>query len=85
MSRRSSKPGTVDELAGTITVIADPHSNILIDPGAGSTLKAESMLNSATLLGVPPTGDFQLSARVSVDFASTFNAGVLPLWVDERH
>ena len=75
----------MDEPAGTITVTADPHSDIFIDPGAGSTLNAESMLNAATLLGVPPAGDFQLSARVSVDFASTFDAGVLLLWIDERH
>jgi regulation of enolase protein 1 (concanavalin A-like superfamily) len=76
---------TVDGPAGTIRVTADPHSDIFIDPGAGSTLNAESMLNAATLLGVPPPGDFQLSARVSVDFASTFDAGVLLLWIDERH
>ena len=48
-------------------------------------LNAESMLNAATLLGAPPEGDFQLSARVTVDFASTFDAGVLLLWIDERH
>ena len=76
---------TVHEPTGTITVTADPHSDIFIDPGAGSTLNAESMLNAATLLGGPPAGDFQLSARVSVDFASTFDAGVLLLWIDERH
>jgi len=81
----SEQAWTVDEPAGTITVIADPHSDIFIDPGAGSTLNAESMLNAATLLGGPPAGDFQLSARVSVDFASTFDAGVLLLWIDERH
>jgi RibD C-terminal domain len=73
----SGEAWTVDEPAGTITVTADPHSDIFIDPGAGSTLNAESMLNAATLLGVRPAGDFQLSARVSVDFASTFDAGVL--------
>src|ERR1035437_8481582 len=76
---------TVDGPAGTITVTADPHSDIFIAPGAGFMLNAESMLNAARLLGVPPTGDFQLSARVSVDFASTFDAGVLLLWIDERH
>ena len=81
----SEQAWTVDEPAGTITVIADPHSDIFIDPGAGSTLNAESMLNAATLLGVPPAGDFQFSARVNVDFASTFDAGVLLLWIDERH
>jgi regulation of enolase protein 1 (concanavalin A-like superfamily) len=75
---------TVDGPAGTITVTVDPHSDIFIDPSAGSTLNAESMLNAATLLGVPPTGDFQLSARVSVDFASTFDARVLLLWINER-
>ena len=31
--------------------------DIFIDPGAGSTLNAESMLNAETLLGVPPAGD----------------------------
>jgi len=76
---------TVDGPAGTIRVTADPHSDIFIDPGAGSTINAEPILNAATLLGVPPTGDFQLSARVSVDFASTFDAGVLLLWIDQRH
>ena len=81
----SGEAWTVDRLAGTIRVTADPHSDIFVDPGAGSTLNAESMLNAATLLGVPPAGDFQLSARVSVDFASTFDAGVLLLWIDERH
>jgi regulation of enolase protein 1 (concanavalin A-like superfamily) len=32
-----------------------------------------------------PEGDFQLSARVTVDFTATFDAGVLLLWVSERH
>jgi len=43
------------------------------------------MLNAATLLGVPPAGDFQLSARVTVGFGATYDAGVLLLWIDERH
>jgi regulation of enolase protein 1 (concanavalin A-like superfamily) len=81
----SGQAWTVDGPAGAIRVTADPHSDIFIDPGAGSTPNAESMLNAATLLGVPPAGDFRLSARVSVDFASTFDAGVLLLWIDERH
>ncbi|MEK8108987.1 DUF1349 domain-containing protein [Micromonospora sp. M12] len=33
----------------------------------------------------PAGGDFQFSARVTVDFAATFDAGVLLLWLDERH
>jgi regulation of enolase protein 1 (concanavalin A-like superfamily) len=41
-------------------------------------------LNAATLLGDVTEGDFQLSARVTAGFASTFDAGVLLLWLDER-
>jgi regulation of enolase protein 1 (concanavalin A-like superfamily) len=81
----------VDEAAGAVAVSAQPHSDIFIDPGNGSAdagadaaLNAESMLNAATLLGAAPEGDFQLSARVTVGFASTFDAGVLLLWLDER-
>jgi hypothetical protein len=48
------------------------------------SINAESMLNAATLLGGPPDGDFQFSARVTVGFESAFDAGVLLLWLDER-
>jgi uncharacterized protein len=78
----------VDEAAGAVTVSAQPHTDIFIDPGYADTnaaLNAESMLNAATLLGDVPAGDFQLSARVTVGFASTFDAGVVLLWLDERH
>ena len=79
----------------SVTVAAQAHSDIFIDPGdgfanggpggdAGTSLNAESMLNAATLLGAPPDGDFQFSARVTVGFASTFDAGVFVLWLDER-
>jgi regulation of enolase protein 1 (concanavalin A-like superfamily) len=71
----------IDE-AGVLTASAAPHSDIFIDPGSG--VDAESMLNATTLLGVPPDGDFQFSARVTVQFASTFDAGVLLLWAGER-
>ena len=81
----------IDEAAGTVMVSAQPHTDIFIDPGNGSAdagadaaLNAESMLNAATLLGDAPEGDFQLSARVTVGFGSTFDAGVLMLWLDER-
>lgn len=75
-----------------MTVSAQPRTDIFIDPASGSAdadagvaLNAESMLNAPTLLGEAPTGDFQLSARVTVGFAATFDAGVLLLWVDQRH
>jgi len=76
---------TVAETPAAVTVRAAPHSDIFIDPGTGAELNAESMLNAVTLLGTPPDGDFQFSARVTVEFASTYDAGVLLLWLDERH
>jgi uncharacterized protein len=73
-----------DEQGGTVTAAAPAGTDLYVNPaGAGST-DAETLLNAATLLGTPPAGDFQLSARVDVDFRSQFDAGVLLLWADER-
>ncbi|WP_089104472.1 DUF1349 domain-containing protein [Streptomyces hyaluromycini] len=85
LSPSSGEAWTIDEATATVTAAAAAHSDIFIDPGAGTQLNAESMLNAATLLGVPPDGDFQFSARVTVEFASTYDAGVLLLWIDDRH
>lgn len=74
----------VDASSGVVTATAPPHTDIFTDP-AGAASDIESMLNAATLLGTPPPGDFQFSARVRVDFRSTFDAGVLLLWEDDRH
>jgi uncharacterized protein len=74
----------VDTSSGVVGVTAPPHTDIFADP-AGAASDIESMLNAATLLGTPPAGDFQLSARVRVDFKSTFDAGVLLLWDDDQH
>lgn len=75
----------LDEQAGVVVATAGPRSDIFIDPGGTAPLDAESMLNAATLLGTPPAGDFRLSARVTVSFGATYDAGVLLLWIDERH
>jgi len=85
LSPSSDEAWTIDEATSTVTAAAAPHSDIFVDPGADTQLNAESMLNAATLLGVPPDGDFQFSARVTVGFASTYDAGVLLLWIDDRH
>jgi regulation of enolase protein 1 (concanavalin A-like superfamily) len=74
----------LDEGTGALAVTAAPHTDLFIDPGGAATLNAESMLNAAALLGVAPEGDFQLSARVTVDFAATYDAGVLLIWVEDR-
>jgi uncharacterized protein len=75
----------VDRGAGTVAVTASPHSDIFVDPGTDGQVNAKTLLNASTLMGVLPDGDFQFSARVSADFISTFDAGVLLLWLDDRH
>ncbi|MBA8817023.1 hypothetical protein FHX48_002117 [Microbacterium halimionae] len=74
-----------DPTSGRLHVIAHPHSDIFVDPGGDDgKANSETLLNAATLLADAPEGDFQLSARVSVKFADTFDAGVLLLWFDEK-
>ena len=74
-----------DEQAGAVVADAPAHTDFYVNPGGADSGDAESMLNAVTLLGTPPGGDFQFSARVTVDFASQYDAGVLLLWIDERH
>lgn len=46
---------------------------------------ADPPRNGARLLGLAPDGDWQFSARVTVDFNGTYDAGTLLLDVDEDH
>jgi hypothetical protein len=62
---------SVDE-AGTLTLSGEARSDLFIDP-AGEGEQAEA----GYLVGVPPYGDFTLAARITVPFASDFDAGVL--------
>jgi regulation of enolase protein 1 (concanavalin A-like superfamily) len=65
---RLSDPST---LIGT----AGPRTDLFCDPQSGTATS-----NAPRLLTAAPPGDFQLSARVEVDFGSTYDAGVLLLW-----
>jgi regulation of enolase protein 1 (concanavalin A-like superfamily) len=70
---------------GAVVATAAAHTDFYVNPAGENSADAESMLNAATLLGSPADGDFQLSARVTVDFRSQYDAGVLFLWSDEKH
>lgn len=61
---------------GSLTIVAGPQTDWFNDP-AGTGSKA-----TAPALVFEPTGDFVLSARVRVEFAGDFDAGVLCLWQD---
>src|SRR4051794_15074557 len=74
-----------DEQLGGVVAAAAAHSDLYLNPAGPDSTDAASMLNAATLLGVPPAGDFQFSARITVDFRSQYDAGVLLVWIDEQH
>jgi uncharacterized protein len=74
-----------DDRTGAVLAAAPAHTDFYLNPGGADAADAESMLNAPTLLGVPPAGDFQFSARVQVGFEAQYDAGVLLLWVDEQH
>ena len=74
-----------DERSGAVVAAAPAHTDFYINPGGVDSADAESMLNAATLLGSPPDGDFQLSARVTVGFTAQYDAGVLFLWAVEQN
>lgn len=60
------------------TITAGPHTDWFVHPGTG-----EAKLDAPAQLE-PVEGDFLFHARVEVDFAATFDAGVLAVWRDER-
>jgi uncharacterized protein len=80
----ASQPGVWRRDGGGALVADAPgHTDLYVNPGGPGSADAASLLNAATLVGTPPEGDFQFSARVGVDFRAQFDAGVLLLWIDE--
>jgi len=59
----------------SLLVAAGPRTDWFVDPQRS----AEPKLNAPALLG-DSSGDFLLSARVTVDFAGTYDAGVLVVY-----
>jgi len=79
--RWSGAPGRCElDAAGRLRVEAGERSDLFADP---SGAKGER-LDAAGLVGVPPEGEFRLSTRVGVTFASAFDAGALLLWAGEQ-
>lgn len=56
-----------------LRVTGEARSDLFVDPSGDGGPPPEA----GYLLGVPPKGDFTLSARATVPFASVFDAGVL--------
>lgn len=70
---------------GSVTTTVLPRTDLFIRPGTRLEPGEDSEMNAPMLLGRQPDGDFQFSARVKAELASTFDAGALVIWVDHRN
>ena len=68
------QPLDLSRLPTSLSLTAGAGTDLFVDPQGGPPV-----LNAPRVLA-RPAGDFQLSARVTVDFAATFDAGVLVLY-----
>jgi len=83
---KASQPGVFRRNdRGDVIAMAPPRTDLYIDPARDISDATAPVLSAPTMLGSPPAGDFQLSARVTVDFAATYDAGVLLGWADDRN
>jgi hypothetical protein len=65
---------------GSLILISGAKSDLFIDPEGGEGARPDA----GRLTGLPGDLDFTLSARVTVQFGSVFDAGVLLLYLSER-
>ena len=73
-----NEPDSTSSGVGLLTIVTGARTDLFVDP-VGGTVLANAPAVVATV-----EGDFVLSARVSVAFASTFDAGALLVWAGER-
>ena len=66
--------------SGALTLTSGPKSDMFIDPAGDEGARPDA----GRWTGLPGEDDFTFSARVTVGFASTFDAGVLLLYLSER-
>jgi regulation of enolase protein 1 (concanavalin A-like superfamily) len=72
-------PAASEPSDGRLVVAAGERTDLFTSPAGDPPNR-----NAPRLLGTPPDAAYRLSATVRVDFAHTFDAGVLVLYGDER-
>lgn len=65
---------------GTLTLVSGAKSDLFIDPAGEEAARPDA----GRWTGLPGEDDFTFTARVTVGFASVFDAGVLLLYLSER-
>jgi regulation of enolase protein 1 (concanavalin A-like superfamily) len=77
----SGNPPCTAELAeGMLTLTSAPVTDLFVDPARDDSGRPDV----GRLTGLPGDKDFMFSARVTVTFKSTFDAGVLLLYLSDR-
>ncbi len=76
-----SPPCEYELTDGSLVLRSAARTDLFIDPAR----TGKEPPDAGRLAGPPPAGDFMLSTRVVVDFASMFDAGVLFVYVDDEH
>src|SRR5688572_24523803 len=71
--------GVTSDLPTEHTISAGPHTDLFIDPDDGS-----GKLDAPRLVVPVDDAPYQLSARVRVEFAATYDAGALLVWRDDQ-
>jgi len=73
------RPEAWESSEGSVSISAGPRCDLFVDPCRSNSAELER----PPMLVCEPRGDFALSARVVVDLASTYDAGVLVVFRDE--
>ena len=71
-------PATME--GGRLTLVSGAKSDLFIDPAGDEARRPDA----GRWTGLPGDDDFTFAARVTVGFASVFDAGVLLLYLSER-
>jgi regulation of enolase protein 1 (concanavalin A-like superfamily) len=69
---------------GELSATALPQTDIYCNPKDNSRGNGVAVANALTLLGDPGAKDFQLSAKLTVGFNSSYDAGALLIWQEDH-
>ena len=78
-------PARCRVLHGVLTLTGAAGSDLFIDPAGPPGSDLAEPPDAGRFVGLPPAGDFTLTALVGVGFGSKYDAGVLLLHARERH
>jgi uncharacterized protein len=87
LSPEGTPPAGCRILNGDLILTGAAGTDLFIDPAgtADPSGDAAPLPDAGRMVGLPPAGDFTLRARVSVEFASMYDAGVLLVWAGPEH